>query len=188
MSKNSTYYNNLIKQVIDNSAEKVWEAAVLEWEVVDCEEDETLLSSCICGKENLRYLFTIKNKLNANILYPIGSSCIKKFDRDDLNESVSVKEQLFKLLHALENNKYITLSGDLFSRRLLEYFYENDAFQANKYNRNHPVLDYEFLLKMFNKRDKESITPAQKSKINAIIINSIRPFLQRILHDKIKKG
>ena len=71
INRNSAYYRNLIQRVIDNSESDIWESAVFEWEIFDWEEDETLESSCICGKENLRYLFTIRNTLNGNILYPI---------------------------------------------------------------------------------------------------------------------
>ena len=102
MVEDSKYLQTLIKNVLDNSESKTWELAVTEWEISDVEEDENLEESCICGKEHLRYLFTIKNKLNGNTLYPIGSSCIKKFERDDLKYEVDVKEQLFKLLHAVE--------------------------------------------------------------------------------------
>lgn len=185
-NKNSVYYKNLIQRVIDNSEASDWESAVLEWEVFDCEEDETLLSSCVCGKEELRYLFTIQNTRNGNTLYPIGSSCIKKFERDDLNDDVSIKEQLFRLLHAIENNEYITLSSDLFSRKLLGYLYDEGAFQANSYNGFDPEVDYDFLLKMFNKRDKDSISTQQHRKISAIIMSSIRPYLRSVLKDKIK--
>jgi hypothetical protein len=187
MRFNSPYYRNLIKQVVDNSEASAWEDAIFEWEVFDCEEDDSLFSSCICGKENLRYLFTIRNIENGNILYPIGSSCIKKFERDDLNQDASIKEQLFKLLHAIEKNEYITLSREYFSRKLLGYLYEEGAFHANSYNRYNPEVDFEFLLKMFNKRDKDSITPAQERKITAIIMGSIRPFLRELLKDKIKR-
>lgn len=186
-NKNSVFYRNLIWRVIEKSIASDWENAVLEWEVFDCEEDETLLSSCICGKEELRYLFTIKNIKNGNTLYPIGSSCIKKFERDDLNEDVSIKEQLFKLLHAIENNVFITLSSDLFSRKLLGYLLDEGAFQANSYNGFDPEVDCDFLLKMFNKRDKDNISMAQRRKISAIIMNSIRPYLRSVLKDKIKR-
>jgi len=74
-NKNSVYYRNLIQHVINNSEASNWENVVLEWEVFDCEEDETIQSSCICGKEELRYLFAIRNTRNGNFLYPIGSSC-----------------------------------------------------------------------------------------------------------------
>lgn len=59
----SAYVENLIKSVIDNSQSNTWELSVLEWEIEDCEE-EYLESSCLCGKENLRYLYTVKNKYN----------------------------------------------------------------------------------------------------------------------------
>ncbi len=186
INKDSSYYRNLIQRVIDYSEAPSWENAVLEWEVFDCEEDETLQSSCICGKEELRYLFTIRNTINGNMLYPIGSSCIRKFERDDLNDDVSIKEQLFRLLHAIENNEYITLSSDLFSRKLLFYFYDEEVFRANSYNRFNPEVDYEFMLTMFNKRDKSSITTQQRRKISAIIMDSIRPYLQAVLRGKIK--
>lgn len=112
MIDRSNYFQTLIKDVLDNSESEYWEDAVTEWEIVDVEEDERLEESCICGKEHLRYLFTIQNQLNGNELYPIGSSCIKKFEREDLKLQVDVKEQLFKLLHAVENNDYLQLSSD----------------------------------------------------------------------------
>lgn len=180
---NSAYSRNLIRRVIDNSESSIWESAVLEWEVIDCEEDETLESSCICGKEELRYLFTIHNTRNGNQLYPIGSSCIKKFKRDDLNEEVAAKEQLFKLLHAIENNSFITLSSDFFSRKLLRYLYELGAFEANEYNKYDSHNDFQFLLDMFNKRVR---TDRQEKKATAIILNSIRPFLRKVLSGKIR--
>ena len=34
-------------------------------------------------KREYKYLYTIKNMYNGNILYPVGSSCITKFDRKD---------------------------------------------------------------------------------------------------------
>lgn len=41
------------------------------------------------------------------------------------------------------------------------------------------------MLKMFNKRDKDSITLNQQRKINAIIMNSVRPYLVNQLLNKI---
>ena len=70
----SVYYENLKKNVIEHSQADDWHSAVNEWEIDDVEEDETLTESCVCGKENLRYLFTIRNEFNGKKLYPIGSS------------------------------------------------------------------------------------------------------------------
>lgn len=180
---NSAYYRNLIQRVIDNSEAPNWENAVLEWEVIDCEEDGSLETSCVCGKEQLRYLFTIRNTLNGRLLYPIGSSCIKKFGRLDFDEEVTVKEQLFKLLHAIENNAFLTLSSDYFSRKLLHFLYNLGAFRANEYNNFVPYNDYQFMLDMFNKRSR---TALQDKKATAIILNAIRPFLWEMLSNKIR--
>ncbi len=181
----NAYRTNLIQRVLDESESNTWNEAVLEWVIDDCEEDNSLQSSCICGKEELRYLFTIRNVKNGNTLFPIGSSCIKKFDRDDLNEEVSIQEKLFKLFHAIEDGSFITLSPEFFSRKLLRYLYDEGVFLANEYNNYDPEIDYEFMLKMFNKRDKTSITLNQQRKINAIIMTSIRPYLVEQLVNKI---
>ena len=179
----SSYYINLLKIVIDASEANVWDEAVEEWTILDCEEDESCSSFCLCGKENLRYLFTIQNMYNGNILFPIGSSCINKFGRSDLNNETSVYEDMFKLLHAVKERRFISLSSDLFSRKLLKYLYDEGAFD-NEYNGFDGENDYEFLLKMFNKRDKDAITYKQEAKIRAIIVSSIKPFLIRKLEGK----
>ncbi len=181
---NSTY-NNLIKEVISSSESDTWEEAVDEWEIVDCEEDMECRSACICGKENIRYLYTIQNTYNGNKLYPIGSSCINKFGRSDLREVTTLAEQQFKLYHAVENENYISLSSELFSRKLLAWLHDEGAFDT-AYNNYDGESDYRFMLKMFNKRDKDSITTKQDKKVKAIILNSIKPFIQSHLSDRIR--
>ncbi|EGO6639884.1 transcriptional regulator [Enterococcus faecalis] len=168
----STYAERLLKQVMDNSEATDWDNAVLEWDITAWDEDDELKTSCLCGKENLRYLFTITNRENGNELEPIGSQCIKKFEREDLNEETAIFEKLFKLQAALSSNKYIGLSSDFFSRKLLDYFYEQNVFNYN---------DLVFLKKMFNKRDKSKITSNQQKKINFHIIGQIIPYLRTIL-------
>jgi len=185
MNTTSSYYRRLIETVLRYSDATEWNAAVLEWRIDDVEEDETQQESCICGKEYLRYLFTIRNMINENTLYPIGSSCIKRFERSDLDEEVAVKEQLFKLLHSIEGRHFLTLSSDFFSRKLLRYLYDIGAFKATLYNDFKPYDDYRFMLDMFNKRNR---TDKQEKKATAIILNSIKPFLQDMLKDKIHKN
>ena len=182
MNTTSSYYRRLIETVLRYSDATEWNAAVLEWCIEDVEEDETQQESCICGKENLRYLFTIRNTINGNTLYPIGSSCIKKFERSDLDDEVAVKEQLFKLLHAIESRNFLTLSSDFFSRKLLRYLYDIGAFKSTPYNDFEPYDDYQFMLDMFNKRNRSN---RQEKKATAIILNSVKPFLQDMLKDKI---
>ena len=64
MSMASIYVERLIKRVIELSQSSDWDTAVAEWEIADCEEDDTLSESCVCGKEHLYYLFTIENAIN----------------------------------------------------------------------------------------------------------------------------
>ena len=178
------YIENLIKRVIELSEGDTWDSAVNEWEIVDCEIDEEMTESCVCGKENLKYLFTIRNFVNGNELYPIGSTCINKFERDDLDYEVSVYDDMFRLINAVKNRERITLDSKYFSRKLLGYLYDNDVFEAKKYNNFDARRDYNFMINMFNKRDKTAICSSQQRKINAIIINYILPFV----HAKIKSN
>lgn len=187
MKKNNQYTNNLILEVINNSTGSTWEDAVNEWDITDCEEDITSSSRCICGKESIKYLFTIKNQTNQNILFPIGSSCIKKFDRDDLNSITKVKQDMFKLMHALEKNQFIELTSEFFTKKLLLELFKEGAFKPNKYNNYEAKKDYDFLLKMFNKKYKDEITEKQNKKINALIMCSIKPFLLKKLKTNSKK-
>ena len=181
----SAYVKNLIMTVINHSESSCWEDAVTEWEIYDCEEDDSCSSECICGKENIKYLYTIRNELNDEKLYPIGSSCIRKFNRSDMNKKTALWEGEFKLLHAVEKNEYLSLSPELFSRKLLKQLYEEGAFNC-EYNNFEGRKDYEFMVKMFNKKNKDSISLKQNKKIKAILLNSIKPFLQKKLLEKLK--
>lgn len=183
MEKSSSYFKNLAKEVIEKSDSNIWDSAVTEWEIIDVEEDMRQFESCICSKEKLRYLYTIKNRINENQLYPIGSQCIKKFGQEDLNNQINIKEQMFKLLHEVEENIFLTLSSEHFSRKLLLYLYEEGAFKPTKYNDYNPVNDYHFMLDMFNKRTR---TENQNRKATAIILNSIKPFLQARIAEKVR--
>lgn len=183
MSEISSNFRKLQDAVILHSEADEWYSAVNEWIINDVEEDETLTECCVCGKEKLHYLFTIRNILNGNTLYPIGSSCIRRFERDDLDEEVDLKVQLFELLHAIEQNEYILLSSNFFSRKLLRYLYDMGAFIESEYNNYDPSRDYQFMVDMFNKRMR---TPRQENKATAIIMSSIRPFLLRMLRNKIR--
>ncbi|MFT8757346.1 hypothetical protein [Leuconostoc pseudomesenteroides] len=172
----SSYTENLIKTVIDSSDANHWDSAVHEWRVIDEEEDTTMSTSCICGHEGIRYLYTIQNINNNNRLFPIGSECIKKFQIDELSEHVNITEQMFKLLHAIEDNQWIDLKSGLFSRKLIQYFYEEGVFEANSYNNYNGLNDMQFLLDMFNKRSTP--TDKQNKKIRGLIGYVILPYLE----------
>jgi len=177
----NVYYKNLIQKVIEASHSNTWEDAVQEWEIADCEEDDDCCSSCICGKEGIRYLYTIRNIETGCHLYPIGSFCIKKFNREDLDDEIAVREKMFKLFHAMQNHEDIELPPPYFSRKMLKILYERDVFPDTKYNRYDGYNDYLFLLDMFNKKNKDDITSKQYRKIDTIIDRCIKPYLFQVL-------
>lgn len=164
----------LQKVVIENSESDYWEDAVDEWEIIDCNIDDKMKEICICGHEGLRYCFTIQNRYNYNQLYPIGSSCILQFGRSDLRQTVKIYEELFRIRTKHYNRERITLED--FSRKLLQFFLDENAFKATRYNNYNPENDYEFMLQMFNRRSE--LTERQQAKVNAIIISSIIPYIQ----------
>jgi hypothetical protein len=172
-------YGDLIREVMASSEASTWDRAVGEWEIAACEEDVRVRSACICGQPHLRYLFTIVNTINGNQLFPIGSVCIEKFGRRDLADEATVREQLFKLMHAIEGGHFIRLSSEYFSRKLLRFLFEDGAFEPNLHNRYDPEADYHFMLDMFNQRLDP--TDAQGAKIRAIIVTQIKPYLRQAL-------
>ena len=100
----SSYTENLINQIIEASDGKDWDSAVSEWVIEDCIEDEDHSSCCICGKEELRFLYTIRNQYNGKELFPIGSRCIRKFgssrkvrDRDGEKPNKSEEEMIVSI-------------------------------------------------------------------------------------------
>ena len=143
------YTDNLIGTVIGLSVADDWEGARREWEIVGCEVDETHSATCVCGKEGLRYVYTIANT--------------------ETGETLSVH------LH----------SGS-YSRKLLYFLYEQDAFRPTKYNGYDGYNDYLFLLDMFN---GGFCSEAQERKCQAIIMQSIYPWLRNLWKkSKSQKG
>ena len=178
------HYNNLINTVIDKSESSNWENAVLEWKIRDKQIDFNQTTPCICGKENLKYLFTIQNQKNNNILKYIGSTCIKKFKREELDKITTTYTKLCVLYYAIKNNEYIEFNANFFSKQLIEYFEEQNIIKPSRYNNYEPKKDYDFMKKMFFKR-KEPTEPEQK-KIKAIMVNSIKPYLIEQVKEKTK--
>lgn len=152
-----------------------------EWSIVGCDEDLTSSSTCICGKEGLRYRFEIRNIQNSKCLYPIGSTFIEKFERKDLDTETRLHVSKFKLLNAFRNNERIELDTKYFTRMLLRHLYEDGCFPASKFNGGDDKNGYLFLLDMFNK--KNSPSEKQRRRVDAIIINSIKPYLEKTLSE-----
>lgn len=78
-------------------------------------------------------------------------------------------------------NAFRDLDSAYFSRRLLEFMYEQDAFEPNEYNDYEPWRDLDFMLKMFNKRTE--LSWRQQRKVWCILKYSIEPWLEGFAAD-----
>ena len=179
----------LPKIVLEASSSKVWDTAITEWHVVSCRDNGSPSGDCLCGHEGIRYEYTIRNSVNGRELAPIGSTCILKFENDELKNEIEGWKAAIKLLEALEARKPgVALDGlnrDLFSRCLYAFLYEKGAFSPNKYNGYDGENDYKFMVDMFNKRSEP--TERQKQKMWAVLNKSIFSWLY-VFGDELRKG
>ena len=81
-----------------------------------------------------------------------------------------------KFSNLVAPNKYEEISFDA--------LYEEGVFEPNKFNRYDGNNDYQFMLDMFNKRNKSEITEQQHRKIRSLMAYSIKPFLRKRLKYK----
>ena len=178
----SDKFETLRQEIISKSVSSSWRYAKYEWDVIDCIEDEGQSCSCVCGQENLKYLYTIRNHKNGNELYPIGSRCIKHFERDEMSTATTVWHQIYQIHISRLSKGWDSLKNAGFTKNVLRFMYNQGAFYPSEYNHNNPAEDYEFLLDMFNKRTAPS--ERQNSKIYALMKNAIIPWLNE--HRKSK--
>lgn len=170
-------FDELVRVVIASSVSDKWESAVREWAVTELEEDPAANGVCVCGQTGLVKLFTIANESNGTSLRPIGSVCVNQFGLQDLNRQITLFTDLLKLRTCIREHENITLTSGYFSRAILEYLYVEGAFHPDQWNNGDGENDYTFLLKMFNKRDKEAISPKQGWKIVALLRDKVLPFV-----------
>lgn len=77
----------LFDEVLKLSESKGLDDALNEWEITNNIENDT---TCVCGKKHIIDTYELTNSNNGNILYPVGSSCIKKFNNNKLNSQLKV--------------------------------------------------------------------------------------------------
>lgn len=172
-------FKALVQAVLSKSESNTWDTAVLEWQVVDLEEDPTGQGECVCGQPNLVQMFTIKNSRNSESLYPIGNVCVRKFGRQDLDLEVDIFSRMHSLRKAIGSGE-ADFTSTYFSRALLEYLYSAGAFTPDRWNHQDGEEDYSFLLDMFNKRNKDAITAKQQRKIDVLLNKKVFPFVLNV--------
>ena len=163
--------------VIDASDADKWKKAILEWDVTSVEEHPTSDGECVCGQTGLLWMYTITNEVNSAELFPIGSSCVNHFGRTELNRRVDVFRKLVLIRETANAGETVEMTTAFFSRAVLEFLFEEGVFTPDSYNHGDGWNDYEFLLKMFGKRDKSTINSKQNWKIRKLLGNKIVPFV-----------
>jgi hypothetical protein len=171
-------FETLKKVIEDNSVAAHFHDAVHEWAVVAVEEHPDNEGECLCGQQNLLYMYTINNSENQKTLSYIGSQCVHHFKRQDLDAQVSVFSKLLALRRAIDARENITLTSDYFSRALLDWLFTEGAFNSER-NGYNGEQDYAFFVEMFNKHKKEEISDARNRKIWAMLHYQVKPFIQK---------
>jgi hypothetical protein len=84
----------LFQAVLDNSISKDINEAISEWDIMGYNIDHNV---CVCGKEDIKYCYVIQNRINNNVLYPIGKKCIRKFNNDNITDKAKIFEKKTKI-------------------------------------------------------------------------------------------
>ena len=171
------YSKNFLHPIICCSVSEKWESAAQEWEIIGYERVEK--DTCICGKEEIKDIYTIRNRCNGNELYPIGSRCINKFKSEKMNEDINVykkvSDKIFngisRLRETVDRGESIKFNIRLFSKEFIRYLNIKRVLIDS---------DYQFLLEMLRKRYKRS---GEREQINNIIEDFIVPYVRELPRD-----
>ncbi len=91
-------WENLINNSFDKSKN-----CIGEWYRLNHEYNYLNDHECICTKKHIKHIFTIKNKINDNILI-VGSDCIEKYFSDIYLNILQEQENLINKLKILKIN------------------------------------------------------------------------------------
>lgn len=175
----------LFNTVLSKSESNTWDEATQEWDIVTEREDEDRTESCVCGHELLRYLFTIRNRFNGNEVYPIGSTCIRKFERNDLDQDLDCRMQALRLMHEavrLGRGSFVEIDSGFFSRKLIWYMEDRDAFRRGGRSAGESDRDAGFLYDMFNRR---TLNDEQRNQVRVIIRDYVYPWLRSLYREAV---
>lgn len=140
----SPNFRKLAAAVVAKSVSNEWEQAKMEWKVKSMHvAGDTEDNTCVCSKEDLMYLFTIENTVNGNLLFPIGSVCINRFGRSDLNQSVAALTDVQALVQWTPAYIDEVSPKTNFSRKGIDYLHKQGAITLGERN---------WLMKRFNGR------------------------------------
>ena len=171
------YTENFLLPVIYSSESNKWKSAAREWEIIGYERVEN--DTCICGKEEIKDVYKIRNRRNGNKLYPIGSSCVDKFESKEMTKDTDKFKKIYnkisngrsKLKQTSDKGESIRFTTKLFSEELIRYLNKEEILDDN---------DCQFLLDMRSRRSRSS---KQQERINKIIEDIIVPYVKGLPQD-----
>ena len=166
-------FGRLAQAVVDASAATTWKEAVLEWQVSGCAEDGDAEGVCVCGHRHLRYLFEIWNPVTQRTLFPIGSVCIRRFDRADLVRETAVLRQLMRLAGEavrLGSGGVVGIKDGLVSRALIDRMHDQGAFGDDAQGQR----DFERLRRLFGAR---RLDDGARREAASIVSRRVNPYL-----------
>lgn len=170
----------LLKEtVVELSIADNWEEAKMEWtkaELVKIDADRK--QSCLCGHKSLKKVFAITRNDGSGIeLSPIGSSCIEKFENEELTKSIKRAEKTYKLK---KNLKFEDLR-EVMDEEMLEDFYSKGYFKEDKENEFNPWNDYIlFKMALSRKNEERQLAYNKIERIIYVINDYLHPELNEI--------
>lgn len=148
-----------------------------EWEYIGSYASP---AQCICGKEDLATVFIIENKVNKTVLSPIGSVCIRKFQK-----SIKIPEILDNLKKGLVD--YLSRSTVFFKRNIAvtsDFFTKENIKTFLEFG----LITEEELDVCIRALDKRNATLDTFQKGVSIIINKVIDPLRKSLHKEIEES
>ncbi len=142
----------LTTKLLKLSFSKTWDEAKLEWDLIEVEKvSESDTEECVCGKNPIMEICTIKNKINNNIAR-VGNSCVKKF----INKS----DKIFRSISQIKKSSDNSLNAETISF----------AFEKQWITQK----DRDFYIDIFRKRNLSDKQSNWKTSINKKILNKIK--------------
>ena len=152
-----------------------WESAKNEWYIAACRHVHEKEGHCICGHQALNFMYTLKNRVNGQELFPVGSSCVGLLENDDENRTAAAYRTLFRLKPAALYNGYDSLKI-LFSRGLIDLMWRLGVFVPRDDNDFDAYEDYIFLREVFSQRKEPR--EGQKRKVKRLLELVVIPWLE----------
>lgn len=162
---NSSWAKRLLGTAVSLSQSETWARAKREWKVLYEDDAGAPTETCVCGHEGLRYLNMVRNRVTGARLYPVGSSCVERFEDDRIAE----EQADARALRVLRQH---AVAGDLdrphYSRRAIDALHRELVIDAD---------EHALLKRLFNAGPKANIAEHDVTLLRAVVGSRVVPYL-----------